>query len=316
MLHREKYGCDLSTSEEDQVDPMLEYESLVFMSACQRSSGSDTRIYWYLVPQNLQVETAKRIQEKAAEVPKSLPDIVKSPPHTLWRPPSSDPISSIPALAGSEIKKHTTEGGQGRQEGHHLRPASLPPQSQNHFLAYDAAAVEEDLKRLTALLSGFYAKHNPTKLSEVENLARVFQGKENVLNERLRSSYRADLTTFVFGAGAEATSEKADPPQDWRPAASLPPLTEESIQRPAAEARAAAEAKAKPEAEAKAAAAKAAVEKAAADSRVAYGSEIPPPSAAITSKVVVLANIRRRLGVSVFVVCVVICEYKTSYGCV
>jgi hypothetical protein len=187
-------------------------------------------------------------------------------------------------------------------------------------LTYDAVAVEEDLKRLTALLSGFYAKHNPTKLSEVENLARVFQGKENVLNERLRASYMADLTTFVFGAGAEGASEKADPLQDWRPAASLPPLTEEWIQRPAAEARAAAEAKAKAEAEAQAAAARAAVQKAAADSRVAYGSELPPPSAAITSKVVVLANIRRRLGVSVgislFVVCVVICEYKTSYGCV
>jgi hypothetical protein len=152
-------------------------------------------------------------------------------------------------------------------------------------LTYDAAAVEEDLKRLTTLLSGFYAKHNPTKLSEVENLARVFQGKENVLNERLRASYRADLTTFGFGAGAEAASEKADPPQDWRPAAPLPPLTEESIQRPAAEA------KAKAEAEAKDDAAKAAVQKAAADSRVAYRSEIPPPSAAITSQVVVLANI-------------------------
>jgi hypothetical protein len=24
MVHRDKYGCDLSTSEEEQVDPMLE----------------------------------------------------------------------------------------------------------------------------------------------------------------------------------------------------------------------------------------------------------------------------------------------------
>ena len=84
---------------------------------------------------------------------------------------------------------------------------------------------EEHLKRLTSLLSRFYAKHNPTKLAEVEDLARVFQGKEHVLNERLRSSYRADLSTFVTGAEAKAASETAAPPakkQASRPA-SLPP---------------------------------------------------------------------------------------------
>ena len=132
------------------------------------------------------------------------------------------------------------------------RPASLPPQPQNHLGtasgktdalhghnivgqgAHEAAAAEaeEDLQRLTSLLSRFYAKHNPTKLSEVEDLARVFRGKEHVLNERLRSSYRADLTNFETGTEANAASQKAAPPQAWRPA-SLPPVTEESIQWPA-----------------------------------------------------------------------------------
>jgi len=112
------------------------------------------------------------------------------------------------------------------------RPSSLPPQPQNHLStasgktdelhghnivgqgAHEGAAAEaeEDLKRLTSLLSRFYARHNPTKLSEVEDLARVFRGKEHVLNERLRSSYRADLSNFGNGADAKAASEKAAPP--------------------------------------------------------------------------------------------------------
>ena len=29
MVHRDKYGCDLSSSEEEQVDPMLEQDFLV-----------------------------------------------------------------------------------------------------------------------------------------------------------------------------------------------------------------------------------------------------------------------------------------------
>ena len=126
------------------------------------------------------------------------------------------------------------------------RPSSLPPQPQNLvFTASDktgaheaaAAEAEEDLQRLTSLLSRFYAKHNPTKLAEVEDLARVFRGKEHVLNERLRSSYRADLTNFETGTEGKAASEKAAPPQAWRPA-SLPPVTEESIQRPAGKSKA------------------------------------------------------------------------------
>jgi hypothetical protein len=125
------------------------------------------------------------------------------------------------------------------------RPASLPPQPQNHVGtassktdefhghsivaqgAHEAEATEaeEDLKRLTSRLSRFYAKHNPSKLSEVEDLARVFRGKEHVLNERLRSSYRADLSNFVSGTESNAASEKAAPPvkkQASRPV-SLPP---------------------------------------------------------------------------------------------
>jgi hypothetical protein len=125
------------------------------------------------------------------------------------------------------------------------RPASLPPQPQNHLGtasgktdelhghnivgqgAHEGAAAEaeEDLKRLTSLLSRFYAKHNPTKLSEVEDLARVFRGKEHVLNERLRASYRVDLSNFVSGTESNAASEKAVPPekkQASRPV-SLPP---------------------------------------------------------------------------------------------
>jgi hypothetical protein len=122
------------------------------------------------------------------------------------------------------------------------RPASLPPQPQNHvFTASDktgahegaAAEAEEDLKRLTSLLSRFYSKHNPTKLEEVEDLARVFRGKEHVLNERLRSSYRADLTNFVTGTEGKYAAEKAAPPQAWRPA-SLPPVTEKAAAEEAA----------------------------------------------------------------------------------
>jgi hypothetical protein len=96
-----------------------------------------------------------------------------------------------------------------------------------------AAEAEEDLKRLTSLLSRFYSKHNPTKLEEVEDLARVFRGKEHVLNERLRSSYRADLTNFVSGTDAKAASEKAAPLQAWRPA-SLPPVSEKAAAEEAA----------------------------------------------------------------------------------
>lgn len=56
--------------------------------------------------------------------------------------------------------------------------------------------LEADAQRLESLLTQFYTRHNPSKVKEVPDLARLFQGKEHVLNDRLRSSYKVDLTNF------------------------------------------------------------------------------------------------------------------------
>jgi serine/threonine protein kinase len=56
--------------------------------------------------------------------------------------------------------------------------------------------LEADAQRLESVLTRFYTKHNPSKVKEVPDLARLFQGKEHVLNDRLRTSYKVDLTNF------------------------------------------------------------------------------------------------------------------------
>ena len=68
-----------------------------------------------------------------------------------------------------------------------------------------ALELEACQQRLESQLRSFYAKHNPTKIAEVSDLASLFQGKEHVLNERLRASYKEDLTTFQAN-GPEVSS--------------------------------------------------------------------------------------------------------------
>ena len=62
----------------------------------------------------------------------------------------------------------------------------------------EATRLVADEQRLETLLQRFYSKHNPAKLPEVADLARLFRGRQHVLDERLRSSYKVDLTNFEF----------------------------------------------------------------------------------------------------------------------
>jgi len=73
-----------------------------------------------------------------------------------------------------------------------------------------AAAMAENENRLLSLLERFYAKHNPLKVKEVPDLARLFQGKEHVLNDRLRKSYKVDLTNFEDTSSAHYSDKSAD----------------------------------------------------------------------------------------------------------
>jgi serine/threonine protein kinase len=56
--------------------------------------------------------------------------------------------------------------------------------------------VSEEEQRLQSLLLRFYSKLNPSNIVNVENLSREWQGRESDLNKRLRSQYKADLTSF------------------------------------------------------------------------------------------------------------------------
>ena len=122
-------------------------------------------------------EVLSKAEEEARKAPKSLPVALKTPPHTLWRPPSSDPISKAPALAGSEMRKHTNEGQRAlathgghssSYPAHASRPVSLPPQPHQilstALMDYDAetAAILEQMRV-------FYSRFNPTKAGEVNN---------------------------------------------------------------------------------------------------------------------------------------------------
>lgn len=79
-----------------------------------------------------------------------------------------------------------------------------------------AAELAADEQRLETLLIRFYSKHNPAKLSEVADLARLFRGRENVLNDRLRSSYKVDLSNFEFASSSNSSggSNHAQAPSD------------------------------------------------------------------------------------------------------
>ena len=65
--------------------------------------------------------------------------------------------------------------------------------SDHEVVATKIAAAE---KQLEETLARFYEKHNPSKVAQVADLAKVFQGKEHVLNERLRKAYKEDLDAF------------------------------------------------------------------------------------------------------------------------
>ena len=68
MVHRNKYGCDLSTSEEEQVDAM---RFSCFVSAYQRT-GPDTTMYF--VPQTYQPKIAGKAAAETVAAEKAAAD--------------------------------------------------------------------------------------------------------------------------------------------------------------------------------------------------------------------------------------------------
>jgi hypothetical protein len=124
-------------------------------------------------------EVLSKAEEEARKAPKSLPVAHKTPPHTLWRPPSSDPISKAPALAGSEMRKHTNEGQRalaththgGRSSSypaHASRPVSLPPQP-HHILSTVLMDYDAETAATLEQMRVFYSRFNPAKAGTVNN---------------------------------------------------------------------------------------------------------------------------------------------------
>jgi serine/threonine protein kinase len=74
----------------------------------------------------------------------------------------------------------------------------------------EVTRLAADEQRLETLLQRFYSKHNPAKLPEVADLARVFRGRQHVLDERLRSSYKVDLTNFESSGGPDQDRSESD----------------------------------------------------------------------------------------------------------
>ena len=70
-----------------------------------------------------------------------------------------------------------------------------PQESLDLFDEHEEIVSEEE-QRLQSLLLRFYSKLNPSNIVNVENLSREWQGRESDLNKRLRSQYKADLTSF------------------------------------------------------------------------------------------------------------------------
>eukprot|EP00927_Polykrikos_kofoidii_P031533 TRINITY_DN27089_c0_g1_i1.p1 TRINITY_DN27089_c0_g1~~TRINITY_DN27089_c0_g1_i1.p1 ORF type:complete len:837 (+),score=135.48 TRINITY_DN27089_c0_g1_i1:328-2511(+) len=70
-----------------------------------------------------------------------------------------------------------------------------------------AAALGTGSSDLLERLRTFYMKHNPERLGDAPRIARLFRGKEDFLNERLRASYNGlDLTILSLGSGCSATA--------------------------------------------------------------------------------------------------------------
>merc|ERR1719362_2341829 len=90
-------------------------------------------------------------------------------------------------------------------------PAPPSPPLQSKTVQAQKAAMAGLLE---ARLRSFYLRHNPEKLEDVAKVARLFVGKEDELNSRLRSRYAGlDLTSLsvvdddpVVAAIASSTS--------------------------------------------------------------------------------------------------------------
>merc|ERR1712129_548334 len=73
-------------------------------------------------------------------------------------------------------------------------PAPSSPQLQSNAIQAERAALARPLE---VRLRSFYLRHNPEKLEDVAKVARLFVGKEDELNSRLRSRYDGlDLTSL------------------------------------------------------------------------------------------------------------------------